>query len=312
MSAPERYPWAAAVGAEAPPPAAAPGPGVYPISPLARTFNDEGHRGHTRRRGAMGQPPPEGDDFMSLKDQIVLLTGSSGGIGDAVTSALMAEGAFVVGADRVPKKDQPLGAFLPLDITSEQHCADLVQDVTGKYGRIDALIHAAGVLGTTPDPLETTTEEFESVMRTNASGTYSMVREAARSMIGSGTAGGIVVLSSVAAKEARRNYLPYNASKLAVLHIMWSFAQILGPHGIAVNAVAPGPVNTTMWTQFAKDTGPDAAANRAQRAAQLPMGRFAEPEEVARAILFLADPDNRYITGVALDVAGGAHLGMGT
>lgn len=249
---------------------------------------------------------------MSLKDQIVLVTGSSGGIGSAVVSALTAIGAVVVGADRAPREDQALAAYLPLDVTSEQQCAGLVQEVAGKYGRIDALIHAAGELGATPDPLETTTEQFESVMRINASGTYSMVREVARSMIGSGTAGGMVVLSSVAAKEARRNYLPYNASKLAVLHIVWSFAQILGPHGIAVNAVAPGPVNTPMWVQFANDTGPDAAANRARRAAQLPMGRFAEPDEVARAILFLADPDNRYITGVTLDVAGGAHLGMGT
>ncbi|AMM32904.1 Putative oxidoreductase [Sinomonas atrocyanea] len=249
---------------------------------------------------------------MSLKDQVVLVTGSSGGIGNAVVEALTAAGALVLGADRAAKADQKLADFFPLDITSEQQCAGVIQDTVSKYGRIDALIHAAGVLGPTPDLMETTTEEFESVMRINASGTFSMVREAARSMTGTGTAGAIVVLSSVAAKEARSNYLPYNASKLAVLHIMWSFAQILGPHGISVNAVAPGPVNTPMWAQFAKDTGPDAAANRARRAAQLPMGRFAEPEEVARAILFLADPDNRYITGVTLDVAGGAHLGVGT
>lgn len=70
---------------------------------------------------------------------------------------------------------------------------------------------------------------------------------------------------------------------------MWSFAELLGPNGISVNAIAPGPVNTPMWAQFAKDSGPDAAANRAKRAAQLPMRRFAEPDEVARAILFLAD-----------------------
>jgi NAD(P)-dependent dehydrogenase (short-subunit alcohol dehydrogenase family) len=167
------------------------------------------------------------------------------------------------------------------------------------------------VLGTTPDILDTTTEEFESIMRINASATFSMVRET-KSMLATGTAGAIVILSSVAAKEARLNYPSYNASKLAVLHIMWSFAELLGPNGISVNAIAPGPVNTPMWAQFAKDSGPDAAANRAKRAAQLPMRRFAEPDEVARAVLFLADPDNRYITGVTLDVAGGAHLGMGT
>lgn len=260
----------------------------------------------------MGHRRPEGEDRMSLKDQVVLVTGSSGGIGNAVVEALTAAGAVVVGADRAPKDGQELADFFPLDITSEQQCASVIQDTTRKHGRIDALIHAAGVLGPTPGLMETTTEEFESIMRINASGTFSMVRETARSMTGSGTAGAIIVLSSVAAKEARGNYLPYNASKLAVLHIMWSFAQILGPHGISVNAVAPGPVNTPMWAQFAKDAGPDAAANRARRAAQLPMGRFAEPDEVARAILFLADPDNRYITGVTLDVAGGAHLGMGT
>ena len=249
---------------------------------------------------------------MSLKDQVVLVTGSSGGIGNAVIDALTAEGARVIGADRAPKEGQALADFFSLDVTSEQQCAAVVRDITAKYGRIDVLVHAAGVLGTTPDIMETTTEEFESIMRINSSGTFSMVRETAHSMLGSGTAGAIVILSSVAAKEARRNYLPYNASKLAVLHIMWSFAELLGPNGISVNAIAPGPVNTPMWAQFAKDSGPDAAANRAKRAAQLPMRRFAEPDEVARAILFLADPDNRYITGVTLDVAGGAHLGMGT
>jgi NAD(P)-dependent dehydrogenase (short-subunit alcohol dehydrogenase family) len=249
---------------------------------------------------------------MSLKDHVVLVTGSSGGIGDAVVNALKAQRAIVIGADRAPKEDQELASFFPLDVTSEEQCASLVRNITSQYGRIDVLVHAAGVLGPTPEIMETTTEEYESVMRINSSGTFSMVRETARSMIDSGTAGAIIILSSVAAKEARSNYLPYNASKLAVLHIMWSFAEILGPNGISVNAIAPGPVNTPMWAQFAKDSGPDAAANRAKRAAQLPMRRFAEPDEVARAILFLADPDNRYITGVSLDVAGGAHLGIGT
>lgn len=259
----------------------------------------------------MGKPRSKRGPNMSLKDKVVLVTGSSGGIGSAAIDALEAAGATIIGADRSPR-DQTLAAFVQLDVTSEQQCATVVRDVVANFGRIDVLIHAAGVLGTTPDPMETTTEEFESIMRINASGTYSMVRETAHAMIASDNAGAIVILSSVAAKEARRNYLPYNASKLAVLHIMWSFAEILGPKGISVNAVAPGPVNTPMWAQFAKDSGPDAAANRAKRAAELPMRRFAEPEEVARAILFLADPDNRYITGVTLDVAGGAHLGMGT
>jgi NAD(P)-dependent dehydrogenase (short-subunit alcohol dehydrogenase family) len=92
-------------------------------------------------------------------------------------------------------------------------------------------------------------------------------------------------------------------------------AQILGPSGISVNAIAPGPTDTRMWTQLAEATGPDAEATiaaRAARAAQLPMRRFARPDEIANAALFLTDPKNRYITGISLDVAGGAHLGMGS
>lgn len=249
---------------------------------------------------------------MSLKEQVVLVTGSSGGIGAAAVTAFIAAGAIVVGADRAPKEDQSLESFYSLDITSEQQCATVIQEIQAKHGGIDVLVHAAGVLGPTPDIMETTSEEFDSILRINATGTFTLVRETAKSMIETGTAGAIVVLSSVAAKEARLNYLPYNASKLAVLHIMWSFAELLGPNGISVNAIAPGPVNTPMWAQFARDSGPDAAANRAKRAAQLPMRRFAEADEIARAILFLSDPDNRYITGVSLDVAGGAHLGIGT
>jgi NAD(P)-dependent dehydrogenase (short-subunit alcohol dehydrogenase family) len=157
--------------------------------------------------------------------------------------------------------------------------------------------------------MKTTTEEFDSIMRINGSGTFSMVRETAQSMIGTGTPGAIVVLSSVAAKEARLNYLPYNASKLAVLHIMWSFAELLGPNGISVNAIAPGPVNTPMWAQFAKDSGPGCSrqARRATSHAPVRRTRRSRPRHP-----FPCRPDNRYITSVSLDVAGGAHLGMGT
>ncbi|MEX0158650.1 MULTISPECIES: SDR family NAD(P)-dependent oxidoreductase [unclassified Microbacterium] len=243
--------------------------------------------------------------------QIALLTGSSGGIGASVVTALQARGDVVIGADRAPLDGQDLAAFYELDVTDERQTADVVRQLVTEHGRIDVLVHAAGVLGGTPDPLVTTTEEFERVMRINATGTFTITREVANIMRDSGTKGTILLLSSVAAKEARVDYLPYNASKIAVLHIMWSMAKILGPNGISVNAVNPGPVNTPLWAQLADQSG-SAQAARAARAAQLPMQRFAESAEIANAIAFLTDPTNRYITGVSLDVAGGAHLGMGT
>lgn len=243
--------------------------------------------------------------------QITLVTGSSGGIGAAVVAALQARGDVVVGADRAPLDGQDITGFFALDVTDEEQTGDVVRRLVAEHGRIDVLVHAAGVLGGTPDPMVTTTEEFERVMRINASGTFTISREVGNIMRDSGTQGTILLLSSVAAKEARVDYLPYNASKIAVLHIMWSMAKILGPAGISVNAVNPGPVNTPLWAQLADQSGAAQAARDA-RAAQLPMQRFAEPAEVARAISFLTDPINRYITGVSLDVAGGAHLGMGS
>ncbi|NQX13030.1 SDR family oxidoreductase [Microbacteriaceae bacterium VKM Ac-2855] len=242
---------------------------------------------------------------------MALVTGSSGGIGAAVVAALQKRGDIVVGADRAALDEQDIGGFYELDVTDEKQTSDVIHRIVAEHGRIDVLVHAAGVLGGTPDPLVTTTEEFERIMRINATGTFTITRDVANYMRHSRTKGTILLLSSVAAKEARVDYLPYNASKIAVLHIMWSMAKILGPAGISVNAVNPGPVNTPLWSQLADQSG-SAQAARDARAAQLPMGRFAEPDEVAGAIGFLTDPANRYITGVSLDVAGGAHLGIGS
>lgn len=254
----------------------------------------------------------QGSEVMTTPaPQIVLVTGSSGGIGAAAVHSLRARGDIVIGADRAPLDTQRIDDFLELDVTDEAQTADVIKRIVATHGRIDALVHSAGVLGGTPDPLTTSTEEFERIMRINATGTFTITRDIANLMREHGTQGTILLLSSVAAKEARVDYLPYNASKIAVLHIMWSMAKILGPNGISVNAVNPGPVNTPLWAQLADQSGAAQAARDA-RAAQLPMRRFAEPVEVANAIAFLTDPANRYISGVSLDVAGGAHLGMGS
>ena len=252
---------------------------------------------------------------MSMQDHIVFVTGANGGIGSSMVSAYAESGATVIASDRGGEKPEAAAAYYDLNVTDEQATAAAIADIIARFGRIDALVHAAGVLGETPDPLKTSTAEFARIMTINATGTFTVVRETAQAMLDHEIRGTILLFSSVAAKEARRTYLPYNASKIAVLHIMWSMAQILGPSGISVNAITPGPVETNMWAQLAEASGnaPDSAARaRAERAAQLPMQRFARPDEVANAALFLTDPRNRYITGVSLDVAGGAHLGMGS
>jgi 3-oxoacyl-[acyl-carrier protein] reductase len=250
-----------------------------------------------------------------MREQVVLITGANGGIGSALVSAYGNAGATVIGSDVGPSRTDLAAGYHDVDVTDEASVTAMIGDVVKQHGRIDALVHAAGVLGKTVDPLETSTAEFERILSINTTGTFTIARETAHAMIRTSTAGTMLLFSSVAAKEGRTTYLPYNASKVAVLHITWSFAQILGPHGISVNAVAPGPTDTDMWTQLANASGPDTDAAeraRAARAAQLPMGRFARPEEIASASLFLTEPANRYITGICLDVAGGAHLGMGS
>ena len=111
-------------------------------------------------------------------------------------------------------------------------------------------------------------------------------------------------------------HLPYNFSKIAVLHIMWSMAQIPRPAATLGERDHPRAVETNMWVrQLAEASGDNlnaASLAHAKRAAQLPMQRFARPDEVASAALSPTHPQNRYITGVSLDVAGGAHLGMGS
>jgi 3-oxoacyl-[acyl-carrier protein] reductase len=251
------------------------------------------------------------DPTSTMSTQVVFITGVNGGIGAAMLDAFARKGATVIGADRAGPRPDAAAAYYDFDVTDEIATTAAIADVVSIYGRIDVLVHAAGVLGETPDPLKTSTAEFQRIMTINATGTFTIVREVARAMLATQTKGTILLLSSVAAKEARRTYLPYNASKIAVLHIMWSMAQILGPAGISVNAITPGPVETKMWAQLAEASG-DASRAWAERATQLPMQRFARPDEVARAALFLTDPENRYITGVSLDVAGGAHLGMGS
>jgi 3-oxoacyl-[acyl-carrier protein] reductase len=253
--------------------------------------------------------------MITAADQVVVVTGGNGGIGAAMVAAYVELGATVINSDRGPTPVGEAAAYYDLDVTDETAVKAMLADVVEKYGRIDVLLHAAGVLGDTVDPMSTTTAEFERIMTINGAATFTVTRETAQIMLDLGIKGSILLLSSVAAKEARTTYLPYNASKIAVLHITWSMAQILGPSGISVNAIAPGPTDTRMWTQLAEASGPDAEATiaaRTARAAQLPMRRFARPDEIANAALFLTDPKNRYITGITLDVAGGAHLGMGS
>jgi 3-oxoacyl-[acyl-carrier protein] reductase len=120
--------------------------------------------------------------MLSMRDQVVLITGAHGGIGAAMVSAFAESDATVIGSDRGSRRPDAAAAYYDFDVTDEAATADVVSDVVSRYGRIDALVHGAGVPGETADPLKTSTAEFERIMSINAGGTFTIVRETARAM----------------------------------------------------------------------------------------------------------------------------------
>lgn len=253
---------------------------------------------------------------MNARGPVVIVTGAGGGIGTAVVRRFAEGGGSVVAADldlsaaeaaisELPDSHRAMG----VDVTDEQSVAKLVGSVIESEGSIDTVVHAAGILGD-PDMFTTSVAEWDRVFDVNTRGTFLVLRSVAEEMK-RGQGGCFVALASVAAKEARHDYVAYNASKAAVLNMVWSAALTLAPLGVRVNALCPGPVATPMWEQVAGDRGEPGSAVK-ERMGQIPLGRFATPADVAEAAFFLASPAGSYITGVSLDVAGGARLGMGS
>lgn len=261
-------------------------------------------------------------DERPLRHMVAIVTGGAGGIGSASAALLRTLGAHVVlfdadgiGAGRVARSIAPECDAVEVDVADDAAVVSAVADVVKGAGRLDIVVNAAGVLGATANGLEPTIKEWDDIFAINARGTYSMTRAAAAHMI-QRESGAIVNVSSVAAKEGRTTFIPYGASKAAVLSLTWSAARVLAPHNITVNAVCPGPVDTAMWHRVSEvvdraNMNPPGTA-RARREAELPMGRFATPSDVAEGIVFFVHPDHRYFTGITLDVSGGGRLGFGT
>ena len=241
--------------------------------------------------------------------RVALVTGGAGGIGGAVAAMLAAHGAKVVAADlKGPEKLAPsaLGVQpLRLDVTRRDDVIRCFSEVTGALGRLDILVNVAGVvsMGSAEHLSET---EWDRVIDINLKGTFLCCQAAIAPMKRQGS-GRIINLGSVIGKnggnprpwidpreQERAGNLAYGASKAGV-HIMTAFlAKELAASGITVNAVAPGPVASSMTTNF-----PQTLKDL------IPVGRMGSAAEIAAAVLFLASPQASFITGEVLDVNGG-------
>lgn len=246
---------------------------------------------------------------MRFADKRALVTGGASGIGLATARLLAAERARLalldIDAARLDEAAAELrggGAEVVTIVASVAEPAevrDAFAELDARWGGLDILVNNAGVIGKRA-ALDLTDEAWSRVMRINLDGVFFCAREAGRRMVTQG-AGAIVNLGSIYSLVAAPERLAYCASKAAVAAMTKVLAIEWAEHGVRVNAVAPGYVETALIGAAVRAGELDTAP----LARRTPVGRLARPDEIARAILFLLDPANEYVTGHVLAVDGG-------
>ncbi|EFL42109.1 3-oxoacyl-[acyl-carrier-protein] reductase [Streptomyces griseoflavus] len=229
----------------------------------------------------------------------VLVTGGNRGIGLAIARA------FADAGDKVAvtyRSGEPPVGFLAVkcDITDPEQVEQAYKEIEEAHGTVEVLVANAGV---TKDQLlmRMTEEDFSTVLDTNLTGTFRVVKRANRGMLRA-KKGRVVLISSVVGLLGSAGQANYAASKAGLVGFARSLARELGSRNITFNVVAPGFVDTDMTKALTDD-------QRAKIVSQVPLGRYAKPDEIAAAVRFLASDDASYITGAVIPVDGG--LGMG-
>jgi NAD(P)-dependent dehydrogenase (short-subunit alcohol dehydrogenase family) len=253
-----------------------------------------------------------------VTDQVAIVTGAGQGIGRAIALRLANQGMRVGVADREGELAERVAAeiraagrdalALAVDVTVDADRQRLLAATLAHFERLDALVNNAGVLRVSL-PLEVTDEHWDMVMAVNAKAVYFCCQLALRHMIRQ-RSGRIVNIASIAGKMASTPYHPvYNVSKAAVLAMTKTLALACASHGVRVNAVCPGVIETPMQErvdrEFASITGQSPETIRAERVGRIPIGYVGDPDDVAAVVAFLVGPDSRYMTGQALNVSGG-------
>jgi len=258
-------------------------------------YGVESYRGHAR-----------------LTDKVALVTGGDSGIGRAVALAFAREGADVVIGDLENEDDARQSAALVesagrkaitivADIGSDAHCKELVEQAVRKFGRIDILVNNAAKQGKSVERFEDIdAERVEATFRVNILSMFHLVRHALPHMLEGSS---VINVASIQAYKPSPQILDYAATKGAIVTFTKGLAQSLIERGIRVNCVAPGPV----WTPLVVQSF-DAEKN-AEFGKDSPMGRPAQPAELAPVFVFLASSEASYVNGEVLGVTGGKPLG---
>ncbi|WP_421693984.1 SDR family NAD(P)-dependent oxidoreductase [Aestuariivirga sp.] len=245
---------------------------------------------------------------MRLNDRIAIVTGAARGIGLAIAERLAKDGATVVISDVLDQEGEAaakeIGAsYLHCDVSRAAEVTALVSAVAAKHGAVDILVNNAGI-AVGGDFLDISEADFDRVIGINLKGSFLMLQACARLMVKQAGAGrkpgAIVNMSSVNDTLAIPGIVTYCISKGGVSQLTRATSLALAPHGIRVNAIGPGTINTDMAKGVLADK---AALNRAM--SRTPLGRVGEPSEVASIAAFLVSDDASYVTGETIYVDGG-------
>ncbi|MFC8016358.1 SDR family oxidoreductase [Streptomyces cinereoruber] len=284
-------------------------PPHHPVPPFPDQQQE--HPGSTERmdpRPDHGEESYRGHDL--LPGRAAVVTGGDSGIGRAVCLAFAREGADVVLTHLPEEKGEAAETArlvreagrkavpVECDVRDEEQCAALIDRAVDEFGRVDVLVNNAAYQMAQPDGIEAiSTEQFDRVMKTNLYGMFWLSRAVLPHMPRGGS---IINTTSVQGYQPSPHLLDYAMTKAAIVSFTHSMAQLLAERGIRVNGVAPGPV----WTPLIPATMPDVK----DFGEQSPLGRPAQPAEMAPAYVFLASPGASYITGEIVNATGGTPL----
>lgn len=251
-----------------------------------------------------------------MENKTAIITGGARGIGYAVAERFLRDGANVVICDMDDSAGEKAASelskigevrYVHADVGERLDVHNLLASTNDAFGDIDILINNAGIL-VSADFLDLSEEDFDRVLRTNLKGAFLCGQAVARQMVArvknDGPAGSIVNMSSVNAKFAIPNQVPYSISKGAIRQLTNVMAQSLAPYGIRVNAIGPGSIMTDMLATIVSDE-----ESKNKILSRTPLGRIGEPSEIASIAAFLTSNDASYITGQTL-YADGGRLGL--
>ncbi|RZL54617.1 MAG: L-iditol 2-dehydrogenase [Variovorax sp.] len=257
-----------------------------------------------------------------LAGRHVLVTGAGGGIGLAIAQACLAQGANCSVVDRAAEASAAVRelvrqhpdtlAYVAADVTDRTAIDRMLASATARFGALHALVNNAALFDMAP-LLESDEASFDRLFAVNVKGMFFTMQAVLKHMVEAGTQGASVVnLASQAGRRGEALVSHYCATKAAVISYTQSAALAMAPHGIRVNGVAPGVVDTPMWAEvdalFARYENLPIGEKKRQVGVAVPLGRMGVPDEIADAVVFLVSDEARYITAQTLNVDGGSVM----